>query len=144
LTGTFYKGYLCRTFGSDALEETSKTYEVFEENELAMGLHSTLVGFQGMNNFCNYADSYPIRAIGQLRANPFTRTAAPDRTAYCVRWHKGFIQRENHVAFESLLELCGDFRGDGAAYGGNVASPGADARQGRPGTSGDRGRPRCQ
>jgi hypothetical protein len=28
MTGTFYKGYLCRTFGSDALEEMSKAYTV--------------------------------------------------------------------------------------------------------------------
>ena len=91
-TNVFYQTYLSRTFGSDALEEMSKAYKVFEENELAMGLHSTLGGFQGMNNFCNYADSKPIRTIERLRANPFTTAGVPGDTAYCVRWREGLTE----------------------------------------------------
>ncbi|MBC8871392.1 MAG: hypothetical protein H8E44_18355 [Planctomycetes bacterium] len=91
-TDAFYQGYLCRTFGSDALEEMSKAYQILEQNELAMGLDSTLGGFQGMNNFCNYADSKPIRTIEQLHANPFTRTGVPGDAAYCVRWREGLTE----------------------------------------------------
>ena len=91
-TKSFYRSHLSRIFGSDALTEMSAAYRIFEENELAMGLYSTVGGFQGMNNFCNYARRHADRHDRELRADPFTRTASARQTDIRVRWREGLTE----------------------------------------------------
>ena len=72
----FYRGYVTRIFGERAQAVLCEAYRILEENELFLGLHASTeqVGhcFQGMGNFCNYADSLDLEWLRM-----FHRQTAP-------------------------------------------------------------------
>ncbi len=102
---TFYRDYLTRIFGERAQTVLCEAYRILEENELFLGLHADAnhAGhcFQGMGNFCNYADSLDVTWLKMFhgQAMPFdgpnfsgnwdVREEAPARLMQVMRYREG-------------------------------------------------------
>ena len=116
----FYQEYITRIFGERARTMLCEAYRMLEENELFLGLHVDTARsghcFQGMGNFCNYADSLDLAWLKLFRGQtaPFdgpnfpgcwdVHEAAPARLMQLMHYREGRFAG-SVTTLQAVLEL---------------------------------------